>query len=161
MARGLALRFPLASAFALGLLSACPGGADDDSSSDDDVGSDDGAGPSDGCPEGLPPPADPCLAGCGNEIGVGQPCTEDGGECFHWFQDGGADYAWLCTADASDTSMTFCTKPCVLDADCGSAAICTGDPEHPDSGRGCFPLACWNGPPPWDAEWVENHATAE
>lgn len=103
------------------------GGDDDDATED--------------CSAGLPAPSAPCLPECGNELFVGQPCTEGGGECT----DNGFDMAFLCTADFSETDLAFCTMTCVDDQDCGSDALCTGDPDNPAAGRGCFPASCWEG----------------
>jgi hypothetical protein len=91
------------------------------------------------CPPSLPPPSDPCLPVCGNEFGVGQPCTKDGFECPAI--DVGNE-ATFCTVDFEDTGLAFCTKPCFDDSDCGSDAFCTGDPANPDSDKGCTPAAC-------------------
>lgn len=85
-------------------------------------------------------PSDPCLAGCGNELFVGMACTREGGEC--------SDHQWpearLCTADHDDGGLAFCTRPCVVDEDCGTGAMCVGEPGHPERGQGCFPIACWD-----------------
>ena len=91
------------------------------------------------CPE-APEPSDPCLVGCGNEYKVGYPCTPGGGECStNTFPE-----AIFCTVDFEEsTDLHYCTKPCVDDMDCGLGAFCTGDPDNPASGRGCFPLSCW------------------
>ena len=99
--------------------------------------------PTPDCSEGLPEPSVECLPECGNELRVGQPCTEDGGECFP--PDGDFATATFCTADFDDTDLWFCTKPCVVDEDCGTDAICQGDPENADAGRGCFPISCVDG----------------
>jgi hypothetical protein len=81
-----------------------------------------------------PTPTDRCVRPChrGNEKGVGRYCTASGGEC------GGLN-AFVCTADV-DTSggPTFCTRPCTMDSQCGSGAVCTGD----ERGRGCVPIEC-------------------
>lgn len=92
------------------------------------------------CSENVPEPSDPCLPTCGNELGVGQPCTQGGGECsdFVAVQGGAA----LCTVDWSDTTLAFCTKACVADDQCGSGAVCSGDPEDPAAGSGCVPASC-------------------
>ena len=66
-------------------------------------------------PEDIPPPSKPCLAGCGNELGVGQPCTKGSGECSG-FQLGEAIF---CTVDFEDTDYEFCTLACVRDEQCG------------------------------------------
>ena len=87
-------------------------------------------------------PSKPCLQGCGNELGVGMPCTKGGGEC----NDNPPTGAILCTGDFSTTDLVFCTRPCVVDEDCGKDALCTGDPENPKSGRGCFPRSCYTPP---------------
>ncbi len=94
------------------------------------------------CNEGLPEPSTECLPECGNELQVGQPCTEGGGECYTGVFE---DIAWLCTVDAYETDLWFCTMPCQTDEDCGSDAICTGDPDNDTSGRGCFPIGCADG----------------
>ena len=91
------------------------------------------------CNEGLPPPSAACLPECGNELQVGQPCTEGGSECYTGTFE---NIAWLCTVDAYETDLWFCTMPCQTDEDCGSDAICTGDPDNDTSGRGCFPIGC-------------------
>jgi hypothetical protein len=99
------------------------------------------AGVQETCSENLPPPSDACIVDpCGNEIGVGQTCTKDGAECSDWDFFGGE--AGLCTADVDDTDLWFCTRPCDEDADCGSDAVCQGDPDVVDSPRGCVPVAC-------------------
>ena len=108
-------------------------------------GDDDDATIEDLCPE-APAPSLPCLEGCGNELRVGYPCTRGGGECStNTFPE-----AIFCTIDFEEgTDLAFCTRPCVIDLDCGSDALCTGDPGNPASGRGCFPLSCWT-PPFWE-----------
>jgi len=97
------------------------------------------------CHPELPPPSHPCLEGqCGNDLGVGQPCTQGTGEC----SDYATGQAVFCTIDFSETDLWFCTRPCVFDADCGSGAICDGDPDDPQSGKGCVPTDCadWEAP---------------
>lgn len=91
------------------------------------------------CPD-APAPSHPCLEGCGNDYKVGYPCSPGGGECStNTFPE-----AIFCTVDfESTTDLHYCTKPCVDDLDCGLDAFCTGDPDNPASGRGCFPLSCW------------------
>jgi hypothetical protein len=97
------------------------------------------AGDDDECSPNLPPPSDPCLAGqCGNAFGVGQPCTTGGNECA----DMGVGNAIFCTADYDDGDLQFCTKPCVLDSQCGEGAYCGIDPADPGRGAGCIPLSC-------------------
>ena len=98
-------------------------------------------------PDLLPPPSKPCLAGCGNELGVGQPCTKGGFEC----SDLGLGNAIFCTVDQATTDLAFCTRPCVVDEQCGRNAYCAGDPSDPGAGRGCFPAAPWRRTPPADA----------
>lgn len=89
------------------------------------------------CPPDLPKPSRACLTGCGNELRVGMPCTRGGQECNN------NPKTFLCTGDFDDkTDLLFCTKPCVVDEDCGSGAKCAGDPKKPTSGRGCIPAAC-------------------
>lgn len=101
-------------------------------------------GDEDPCSSNLPPSSAACLEGqCGNAIGVGQQCTGGGGECSDWSIDG---EAWLCTADADDTPMWFCTRPCGSADDCGDGAVCQGDPEDPGGPKGCVPNACADPP---------------
>jgi len=124
------------SLFALGLLtlSACSGGAPVDAGASD-AGVDAGIV----CSPNLPPASAPCLEGqCGNEFGVGQPCTAGGNECA----DLGVGGAIFCTADFDDGDLQFCTKPCTLDSACGANAYCGIDPADPGRGAGCIPLAC-------------------
>ena len=90
------------------------------------------------CNENLPPPSDPCIPICGNSFNVGQPCTRGGGECG----SPDARRAWACTVDFADTTLAFCTKPCVDASDCGEDAVCQGDPADPGSDKGCVPVAC-------------------
>lgn len=90
------------------------------------------------CAENLPPPSVPCLPPCGNELGVGQPCTKGGGECSDFL----FSEAPLCTIDFDDTDMAFCTRACASDDQCGSGAYCAIDPDNPTSGAGCMPLSC-------------------
>ncbi len=90
-------------------------------------------------PENIPAPSDPCLAGCGNELGVGQPCSKGNGEC----SDFAIGQAIFCTADFDDTvDLKFCTRPCTVDDQCGANARCAVDPQNPASGSGCFPRSC-------------------
>ncbi len=91
------------------------------------------------CPDDLPEPSDPCLPGCGNALGVGQTCTRGGFQCPIISIGNEASF---CTVDFNDTNLAFCTKPCVDDGDCGDGAVCTGDPEDPDSDKGCTPSTC-------------------
>ena len=92
----------------------------------------------DDCSVGLPPPSAACLPKCGNELGVGQPCTKGGGEC----SDFSFSEAALCTVDFDDTDLAFCTRACAADDQCGTDAFCAIDPENPMSGAGCMPNSC-------------------
>jgi hypothetical protein len=89
-------------------------------------------------PSSLPAPSDACLAGCGNELGVGQPCSKNAGECSEL----GIGNAIFCTADVDDGDLKFCTRPCVKDEQCGTNARCAVDPVNPGRGSGCFPKSC-------------------
>lgn len=111
-------------------------GCTDSGSGSDGVDDDDDSVP---CPAELPPPSDPCIPLCGNELGVGQPCSKGGFQCP--FIETGKE-ASFCTVDFDDTNLAFCTKPCVDDGDCGTDAVCTGDPDKPDSDKGCTPASC-------------------
>lgn len=127
-ARHLLLRLALVIALA----AACVDGG----AASNDAGVDAGTN---ACHPLLPEPSAPCLEGqCGNELGVGQSCTKGGNECG----DLGLGNAILCTADFSDTELWFCTKGCDVDDDCGSDAVCTGDPDDPFSSKGCTPARC-------------------
>ncbi len=112
---------------------ACTGG---------ETGADAGAADAATCnTDNLPAASDPCLAQnpCGNELAVGQVCTRGGAEC----SGNGIGNAIFCSADFNtETVLHFCTRPCVLDEDCGAGARCTVDPDDPDSESGCLPLAC-------------------
>lgn len=128
------------------VLSGCPPAAGPDGG--EDAGDVD-AGGEDFCREGLPPPSDPCLPTCAlNVLGVGQPCTEGGGECTGL-------PAFFCTVDFAETNLAFCTLACVADDQCGPGAACDIDPEDPGLGAGCVPLTCLDDPadggPPVDA----------
>ncbi|HEY1099109.1 MAG TPA: hypothetical protein VGF99_09270 [Myxococcota bacterium] len=92
------------------------------------------------CPAGLPPPSDECLAGqCGNELGVGQPCTKGGGECDVYDFIGGE--AAICIPDFADyTNVEACSKACSVDDDCGTGAVCAPDPFT--DRLGCVIAAC-------------------
>jgi len=103
-------------------------------------GDGDGDDEKDTCPADLPPPSVPCLAGqCGNELGVGRPCTEGGGQCdvFNLF----AGEAGICIPDFADnTQVHACSKSCSVDDDCGAGALCFPDPRTGQLGcviRGC------------------------
>lgn len=121
-------------AFSLIAQTACATGAPEA-----DAGQPADAGVDDACSPNLPPPSDPCLADqCGNAFGVGQPCTAGGNECA----DMGVGNAIFCTADYDDGDLQFCTKPCVLDSQCGEGAYCGIDPADPGRGAGCIPLSC-------------------
>ena len=92
------------------------------------------------CSVNIPEPNDPCLPDCGNELGVGQPCTKGGYECsdFNIVTEAG-----MCTVDFSNTTeLAFCTRPCSNDNDCGTGAICRVDPEDPNASKGCVPKTC-------------------
>lgn len=91
-------------------------------------------------PAMQPAPNDDCIPDvCGNEKGVGMTCTAGGGEC----NDNGFTNAFLCVHDHDPTAtLNICTRPCVVDEDCGADARCTGDPDDPDSAKGCVPGPC-------------------
>jgi hypothetical protein len=85
------------------------------------------------CP-GVPPPSDPCIPKCGNELKIGQPCTKGGYQC---------PVGMFCTVDFNPTNLAFCTKPCNTNADCGSGMTCVS--EIPFIGpKGCTPSGCAN-----------------
>jgi hypothetical protein len=90
------------------------------------------------CGDFVPAPADPCIPVCGNEQGVGQPCTAGGGECNDFIGRG----AGFCTVDFSDTNLAYCTRPCSVDEDCGTDSRCVGDPKDPGGDTGCIPASC-------------------
>jgi hypothetical protein len=95
----------------------------------------------------LDPAHDPCTQPCsqGNELKVGEYCTHSGGECDT--NDVAAGQAYLCTIDQdTKASLSMCTKACTFNEDCGTHAICTGDPTSPNGPRGCVPTACSSDP---------------
>lgn len=114
------------------LLTGCPSSPPDDG---------DGAADAPVCPDDLPPPSDPCLQGqCGNELGVGRPCTKGGGQCDVFSLLRGE--AGICIPDFADnTTVDACSMPCDIDDDCGSGAVCATDPDNPSS-KGCSIIAC-------------------
>ncbi len=92
------------------------------------------------CPADTPAPSDVCLDGlCGNELGVGRPCTRGGGQCdvFNLL----AGEAGICIPDFADnTNVHCCSKTCSVDDDCGSGAVCFPDPVT--QRQGCVPQGC-------------------
>lgn len=93
------------------------------------------------CPADTPPPSDTCLEGlCGNELGVGRPCTRGGGQCDVFNLLGGE--AGICIADFADNTNVFCcSRPCSEDSECGSGAVCATNPANNNS-KGCVPAGC-------------------
>ncbi len=92
------------------------------------------------CPSDVPPPNNACLADqCGNELGVGRPCTKGGGQCDVYSLFGGE--AGICIPDFADnTTVHACSRPCSVDDDCGTDAQCFPDPL---TGRlGCVINGC-------------------
>jgi hypothetical protein len=91
--------------------------------------------PESACAESVPAAQDACLPPCGNPIGVGQPCTEGGGECGSWsyFERGEAGF---CTVDFRDVPLGYCSMPCDVDEDCGCGAVCVPDPDG-GATKGC------------------------
>jgi hypothetical protein len=98
------------------------------------------AGPRDGGGNGgcaMPPqPGDNCVRPCntGNEYGVGRYCTPGGNECSR------TRAAPICSADfdPSHPAYGWCLRPCANDGNCGSGAVCVGDPGS----SGCVPTSC-------------------
>lgn len=128
---------------ALTLAACTSGAAEGEGESSSCVGDDDCDGTDicidEKCEPCAPPGNDPCLPKCGNDIGVGKPCTKDGGEC----NDNPVLAAKICTVDqVPDADLVMCTGPCLDDSDCGADAVCTGDPEGSPAERGCVPAAC-------------------
>ncbi len=93
------------------------------------------------CPDSTPPPSDRCLEGqCGNELGVGRPCTRGGGQCDVFSLVAGE--AGICILYFADnTNVHCCSKPCSVDDDCGDGAVCAENPANPAS-FGCVPAGC-------------------
>ena len=98
----------------------------------------DGGGAADAGPDAACVGAVGCNGVCekGNERGVGMYCTPGGAECANTPNRA----APFCTVDASDTEFQFCTRPCVIDEDCGSNARCAN--EGGTGPSGCFPIFC-------------------
>ncbi len=77
----------------------------------------------------------PCAAAGapGNEKGVGEECTQRGGQCA------GNASANLCLADVvQGPPANFCTLPCQVDSECGADASCSGSQGR----KICVPSAC-------------------
>ncbi len=93
------------------------------------------------CAFNLPAPNKPCVPICGNELGVGQPCSAGGNECSDFFNvQGGAP---LCSVDFdSNAPIHICTRLCSVDSDCGSGGLCRRDPATPEVPLGCTPASC-------------------
>lgn len=93
-----------------------------------------GGAASGGASEGGGPPAASCTqpGDLGNELGVGEYCTPQGGQCAD------NDTAQLCLADASQDEW-MCTRiGCTAETDCGTGAGCL----ITDDGSACVPCAC-------------------
>lgn len=87
------------------------------------------------------PIADACVpcGAQGNELHVGEYCTKGGGECD---DNGIGKNAVLCAIDFRDDAPPFCTRACRFNSDCGSGAVCTGDPKDSKVPTACVPVAC-------------------
>ena len=130
------------------LLAACVGdsgddpppvddGDDGDDGSGGDNGGDDGDAP--GTPDGGGTPTQACAApgAIGNAGGVGEYCTEGGGECDD------NESATYCTVDYQSDAPPFCTMPCFSADACGEDASCTDDGGG--GLKGCVPLCVTEG----------------
>ena len=121
---------------------ACAGGSGSSSSSTSGGGGTPDAAVAN-CARGFDASAS-CVAPCapGNERFVGEFCTPQGGECDdNLSQVTGA--AIFCTVDFEvGANDWFCTKPCEQDSQCGTNAVCTGDPAEDGGRKGCVPLSC-------------------
>lgn len=99
-----------------------------------------GGGPDEGYPAGCDPADAGCVTPCsaGNSLKVGQHCTRGGGQCNANLSGGKAPF---CTTDFDkDAGLSFCTKPCSVNADCGEASICTNGGQG--GSKGCVPASC-------------------
>ena len=78
----------------------------------------------------------------GNELKVGEYCTQHGGQCTDNKPDGGGNsgptYAIICGIDFGGPA--YCTMPCTDTSQCGSGTVCTND--TPGGPKGCAPVAC-------------------
>ena len=102
-----------------------PGPVDDDGDdgTGDGSGGDGSGGDGSGAPDGGGMPEEACAApgAVGNAGGVGEYCTEGGGECDD------NDSATYCTIDYRSDAPPFCTMPCFGGDECGEGASCTDD----------------------------------
>ncbi len=112
-----------------------------DNGGGDNGGGDNGGGGGDdmpGAPDGGTP-AQACAApgAVGNAGGVGEYCTEGGGECDD------NDSATYCTVDYQSDAPPFCTMPCFSADACGENASCTDDGGG--GLKGCVPSCVTEG----------------
>ncbi|HET6345063.1 MAG TPA: hypothetical protein VFH51_09025, partial [Myxococcota bacterium] len=76
-----------------------------------------------------------CLTRFPNAAGVGLGCSAKGNQCV-------GSPAPFCSADFTTLTEAFCTRPCAADADCGTDALCLGDPNGATTVRACVPAPC-------------------
>lgn len=92
----------------------------------------------DGCIQGdtgvVEPPGGEVCEAEPNEMGIGTPCTEDGGECPEGLS---------CTADLSDGEVGSCVRfGCRSNEECGSSATCCAPAEGGGVIKLCLPDTC-------------------
>lgn len=98
------------------------------------LGSGCGGGASDPPVDADPTPAESCVrpGDVGNNVGVGQYCTPEGGECAPY------DLAPLCLATVGQAQW-FCTRiGCDATTNCGEGAGCLIESQ----GSACVPCRC-------------------
>ena len=73
MLRTILISFGVACATLVVVAADCDGGEGE--------GEGEGEGDEKACGDFVPEPSDACIPTCGNRLGVGQPCSKEGGEC--------------------------------------------------------------------------------
>ena len=97
-----------------------------------------------------------CGEGAGNEIGVGAPCTQGGGECADELN---------CDIDLDPQGVGVCIKlMCAEDSECGAGATCcavTGSPFDVCIANECLPPECGGAPADGDETDAEPDAETD
>ncbi len=126
----------------LGLwLAACAAGSGGSTSSGTTAGN--------GLPPGytgntVPGTCTPAAGYGGNSLHVGAYCTQGGGQCLLYSPN------LICSLDVDPAQMSpWCLLQCTTNADCAEDACCHPDTQHHTSAKGCVPLGCPDGGPPY------------
>ncbi len=118
-------------------------GACSSTSDGDKGGTPDAAGPNPSCETYGHDASANCVQPCnpGNELRVGEFCTAGGPQCDDNLE-AGLNFAFICTSTVQADSDGFCTRSCMQDSQCGTNAVCRGDPGQDGGQKGCVPIAC-------------------